>query len=88
MTENPQDKIPDMSRRDVLRVAGTALAGCLLVHASPAAAQAVRGGKASAAAATAGLLGARLQGVQHFGLTVQNVNRAYEFTRRCSVAPK
>ena len=26
-----------------------------------------------------GPLGARLQGVQHFGLTVQNMDRAYEF---------
>ena len=24
-------------------------------------------------------LGARLQGVQHFGLTVQNMDRAFEF---------
>ncbi|WP_232476058.1 VOC family protein [Flavisphingomonas formosensis] len=33
----------------------------------------------SSAARNSGPLGARLQGVQHFGLTVQNMERAYEF---------
>lgn len=33
----------------------------------------------SATARNAGPLGLRLQGVQHFGLTVQNMNRAFEF---------
>ena len=31
------------------------------------------------AARNKGPLGARLQGVQHFGLTVQNMDRAFEF---------
>jgi catechol 2,3-dioxygenase-like lactoylglutathione lyase family enzyme len=78
MTKNPQDEIPDLPRRDVLRVAGAALAGGLLARASPAAAQGTRN-RASTAASSTGLIGARLQGVQHFGLTVQNLNRAYEF---------
>jgi catechol 2,3-dioxygenase-like lactoylglutathione lyase family enzyme len=36
-------------------------------------------GAASAAERNAGPLGGRLQGVQHFGLTVQNMDRAFEF---------
>lgn len=65
----------DPGRRDVLRTAGVALvaaAGTAL--ATPATAQGL-----SAAARNSGPLGARLQGVQHFGLTVQNMERAYEF---------
>lgn len=65
----------DPGRRDVLRTAGVALvaaAGTAL--ATPATAQGL-----SAAARNSGPLGARLQGAQHFGLTVQNMERAYEF---------
>lgn len=64
-------------RRDVLQTAGAAvLAGLAAQGAAtvtPAAAQ------ESAAARDSGPLGGRLQGVQHFGLTVQNMDRAYEF---------
>lgn len=63
-------------RRDVFRAAGAAmLAG--LTAAVPASAQTDR--SLSSAARNGGILGARLQGVQHFGLTVQNMDRAYEF---------
>lgn len=64
----------DPGRRDVLRTAGVALAAAGTAFAAPAAAQGL-----SAAARNSGPLGARLQGVQHFGLTVQNMERAYEF---------
>lgn len=65
----------DPGRRDVLRTAGVALvAAAGTVLATPATAQGL-----SAAARNSGPLGARLQGVQHFGLTVQNMERAYEF---------
>ncbi|MFV3128920.1 VOC family protein [Niveispirillum sp. KHB5.9] len=68
----------DLGRRDVMRSAGAAmLAGLAVAGSSPATAQAA--GKISAAARNAGPLGLRLQGVQHFGLTVQNMDRAYEF---------
>jgi catechol 2,3-dioxygenase-like lactoylglutathione lyase family enzyme len=40
---------------------------------------AVQGQSVSAAERNAGPLGGRLQGVQHFGLTVQNMDRAFEF---------
>lgn len=62
------DGIVQINRRDVMRAAGaTMLAGAVVSGVAPARAQA------------SGSLGLRLQGVQHFGLTVQNMDRAYEF---------
>ncbi len=55
----------ELRRRDVLQAAGIAVVGGLAASA--------------AAAKDAGSIGARLQGVQHFGLTVQNMDRAFEF---------
>ena len=64
-------------RREVIRAAGaatlTGVASSLLASASPAAAQ------QSSSDRDNGPLGARLQGAQHFGLTVQNMERAFEF---------
>lgn len=60
-------------RREVLQVAGTAAAASLL-GATAASAQTGRlGGRDD------GPLGVRLQGVQHFGVTVQNMDRAFAF---------
>ncbi|MGE0424021.1 MAG: VOC family protein [Reyranellaceae bacterium] len=71
MDQEPQSPTPDTGRRDILRTAGGAmLAGMAVVGATPAASSPALGG---------GVLGARLQGVQHFGLTVQNMDRAFEF---------
>lgn len=65
-------------RRDVLQAAGAALvAGMTISGAAPASAQTA--GTAPAASPGKASLGARLQGVQHFGLTVQNMDRAFEF---------
>ena len=64
-----------IDRRHVIRVAGaTMIAGTVsaMSGASPASAQS-RGNPNDAP------LGARLQGVQHFGLTVQNMDRAFAF---------
>ena len=71
-------------RRDILHAAGTAIAGATaaaLAMGSPALAQTPGGGSPRAATGdrNSASLGARLQGVQHFGLTVQNMDRAYEF---------
>jgi catechol 2,3-dioxygenase-like lactoylglutathione lyase family enzyme len=64
-------------RREVIRAAGAAtlsgIAVSLLATASPAKAQ--QSGKDR----DNGPLGARLQGAQHFGLTVQNMDRTFEF---------
>jgi catechol 2,3-dioxygenase-like lactoylglutathione lyase family enzyme len=64
-------------RREVIRAAGvatlTGVASSLLASASPATAQQTSNNRDN------GPLGARLQGAQHFGLTVQNMDRAFEF---------
>jgi catechol 2,3-dioxygenase-like lactoylglutathione lyase family enzyme len=65
-------------RREVIRAAGVATltgvaASSLLASASPATAQQTSNDRDSSP------LGARLQGAQHFGLTVQNMDRAFEF---------
>ncbi len=68
------DEVSDLNRRDVIRAAGeTMVAGAAtLASVAPAGAQ----GRAVSNDAP---LGRRLQGVQHFGLTVQRMDRAYEF---------
>ncbi len=62
---------PEPHRRDVLLATG-GLAAAAIAIGGPAMAQAT-------SARDTGPLGARLQGVQHFGLTVQNMDRAFEF---------
>lgn len=66
-------------RRGVLQAAGIAMIGGLAAStvAAPAAAQDAR--PMHGAARNHGPLGARLRGVQHFGLTVQNMDRAFVF---------
>jgi catechol 2,3-dioxygenase-like lactoylglutathione lyase family enzyme len=64
-------------RRDILQGAGAVLLGGLAsACASPAFAQS---GPRTDPASQIGGLGARLQGVQHFGLTVQSMDRAFSF---------
>jgi len=67
----------NQERRDVVRAAGMAtlsgVAASLLASASPVKAQQTSMNRDN------GPLGARLQGAQHFGLTVQNMDRAFEF---------
>lgn len=69
---------PNQQRRDLLQGAGVAVLGGLALSATtPTVVQAAS--QASAPARNTGPLGARLQGVQHFGLTVQDMDRAYAF---------
>ena len=70
---------PDMPRRRIFQAAGAAIGGLVasVTLGSPMAAQGPR--SIGAAARNSGSLGARLQGVQHFGLTVQNMDRAFAF---------
>ena len=76
MSDDQPKTAPSLERRDVLQAAGAALvAGMAMSGTVPASAQ----GTVSAASRNSGPLGARLKGVQHFGLTVQNMNRAFEF---------
>ena len=69
----------DLQRRHVLRAAGIAIIGGLAASAAATRAAAQSVPRTSTAASNNGPLGARLQGVQHFGLTVQNMDRAFEF---------
>lgn len=68
----------DLERRDVMRtVAATAIATAA-AHGVLAAAE-PNAGSSGKTSRDNGPLGLRLQGVQHFGVTVQNMNRAFEF---------
>jgi catechol 2,3-dioxygenase-like lactoylglutathione lyase family enzyme len=71
----------DPPRREVICAFGAAaLFGAAASALSPAtAAQVQNAREATATDRDSGPLGARLQGAQHFGLTVQNMNRAFEF---------
>jgi catechol 2,3-dioxygenase-like lactoylglutathione lyase family enzyme len=79
MSDNRNTDETDLQRRGVLQAAGLATIGglAIMAAATPAGAQSAR--PTSMAGSNNGPLGARLQGVQHFGLTVQNMNRAFEF---------
>jgi len=81
--------VTELSRREVLKTAGAVVvAGAAASAASAASAGTAGPGGGggvwvgvggNAAAHAKGSLGGRLQGVQHFGLTVQNMDRAFEF---------
>ena len=77
MTEHRQANEIKLNRRELVQVAEAAVLGGLVLAATPAAAQGER--PLSPAARNGAPLGARLQGVQHFGLTVQNMDRAFAF---------
>ena len=81
MTHDPHTREMNLPRRAILQAAGSAIVGGLAISSTAAA---VSAAAQSAPRTTSGgpgnrSLGARLQGVQHFGLTVQNMERAYEF---------
>jgi catechol 2,3-dioxygenase-like lactoylglutathione lyase family enzyme len=82
---NAANGLVDPDRRDVLRAAGSAaiggIAATALAMSPPALAQNAASPNALVATGdrNSAALGARLQGVQHFGVTVQNMDRAFEF---------
>lgn len=70
----------DVGRRTLLQTAGAAVVtGLMAGTATDARAAAQDAGTMSPTERNEAPLGARLQGVQHFGLTVQNMERAYQF---------
>lgn len=79
MNKQPIHDKADLERRGMVHAAGMAVIGGLAAStaAAPAAAQDARA--PNVAPRPSGALGMRLQGVQHFGLTVQNMDRAYAF---------
>jgi catechol 2,3-dioxygenase-like lactoylglutathione lyase family enzyme len=69
-----------LSRREALMATATAVVAGTAMHAGASGVPAGPAGVVpGVAAASRGPIGMRLQGVQHFGLTVQNMNRAFEF---------
>jgi catechol 2,3-dioxygenase-like lactoylglutathione lyase family enzyme len=85
MSEEPNDKNSSagLDRRELLRTAGAAIGGLAAAVSvgPPVFAQNAAGSRSSNASGSRdnAPLGARLQGVQHFGVTVQNMDRAFEF---------
>ena len=77
MNDDIPTNSPDLERRDLLRTA--VLAGLTATGAAAGLSTPALAAPPSGAVRDAGPLGARLQGVQHFGVTVQNMNRAFEF---------
>jgi catechol 2,3-dioxygenase-like lactoylglutathione lyase family enzyme len=73
---NNRDEIADPTRRELITAAG---AMALAAAASGTLAQDGATTSAISSRRNAGSLAGRLQGVQHFGVTVQNMNRAFEF---------
>ena len=75
--QRPDTQPDDPKRRAILRAAGGVaiggITGALSVNATASAQE------TPVTTRDSNSLGARLQGVQHFGLTVQNMERAFEF---------
>jgi len=74
MTRNTHPDDTDLQRRGVLQAAGGVIAATALPSAFAA-----QGAQPSGVATSLGAIGSRLRGVQHFGLTVQNMDRAFAF---------
>lgn len=74
MIEHQTPEGADIQRRMLLQGAGFAI-----LAASSSAIAATRDKSLDAAARNSGPLGARLRGVQHFGVTVQDMERAFAF---------
>jgi catechol 2,3-dioxygenase-like lactoylglutathione lyase family enzyme len=78
MIDSRKGSTIDLNRRVALQTAGAALVGGMASGlVAPAIAQDPARTRAPLRAGAS--LGARLQGVQHFGLTVQNMDRAFRF---------
>jgi hypothetical protein len=81
---NAHTRLTAPDRREVLRAAGTAIGGVTVTALAMSPSASAQGStNSSRTPATedrnSAALGARLRGVQHFGLTVQNMDRAFEF---------
>jgi catechol 2,3-dioxygenase-like lactoylglutathione lyase family enzyme len=73
MSDESEIQDTDLQRRQALRTAGALMLGGI------AASVTNESSSMSTAPASGTSLGARLRGVQHFGVTVQNMDRAFEF---------
>ena len=73
------DRLDDPGRRVVVTTGAVMMSGLAGSAMLPSPVAGHGADTLSAAARNKGPLGARLQGVQHFGMTVQNMDRAFEF---------
>src|SRR5262249_45424051 len=74
-----QKKQPDIPRRAILKTAGAAMIAGWTASVAFDTTASAKEQTISAMERNNGPLGVRLQGVQHFGLTVQNMDRAFQF---------
>jgi len=79
MTHKTHPDHTDLQRRGVLQAAGAAIGGGIAASALPSAFAAQGAQTSGVAGKPLGSIGGRLRGVQHFGLTVQNMDRAFAF---------
>jgi catechol 2,3-dioxygenase-like lactoylglutathione lyase family enzyme len=79
MDDSSKQETIDLRRRVALQTTGAALVGGWAAGFVAAPASAQTPVRIRAAGGARAPLGARLQGVQHFGLTVQNMDRAFRF---------
>jgi hypothetical protein len=68
-----------LNRRTVLKAVGVAVVAGHAISAGSESSASLLTVPSGAVDRNSAPLGARLQGVQHFGLTVQNMDRAFEF---------
>ncbi len=79
MEDRQNGEHADLERRALLKAAGTSMLAGFAAPAVLPRQAAAQDARTLNAARNSGPLGARLQGVQHFGVTVQNMDRAFAF---------
>jgi len=79
MSDERHGREPELSRRRMLQTAGAAMIAGLAAPTALASMQGPQSTQAINASRNTGPLSARLKGVQHFGVTVQNMDRAFAF---------
>lgn len=79
MNTTREHNLAELDRRDMLGATGMVVLGGAVASVMPASADAKDGQPVHAARMVDGSIGVRLQGVQHFGLTVQDMERAFAF---------
>jgi catechol 2,3-dioxygenase-like lactoylglutathione lyase family enzyme len=79
MSDRQQPETRAVDRRTILKTAGAAAVASVAASGTLATSPAQEPREADAVERDNRPLGARLQGVQHFGLTVQNMDRAFAF---------
>ncbi len=79
MSHRTIPQTPDFGRRAILKSSGAAMAAGLAAVSATSSSSAREARQSGPADRNSAPLGGRLQGVQHFGLTVQNMERAFVF---------